>query len=124
LELRIFLRGLADPAVATSMNYLALLFIERQQYAEAEPLLTTALVIYTAIFGPRDANVAATLMNLGYASACQSKWKESVDYYREAVAILEENPQADTSMLGYARENFAQASTNLRALPMATWEST
>jgi len=51
LELRIFLRGLADPAVATAMNYLALLFIEQQRfYTEAEPLLTTALVIYTAIF--------------------------------------------------------------------------
>jgi len=122
LELRIFLRGLADSAVATAMNYLALLLIEQQRYAEAEPLLTTALMIYTAIFGPRDANVAANLMNLGYASAFQSKWQESVDYYREAVAILEENPQADTSMLGYARENFAQASTNLRASPMATSE--
>jgi len=48
---------------------------------------------------------------IGYAlPACQSKWKESVDYYRESCRDSRRKSARPTHLpcSGYARENLAQ----------------
>ena len=54
-----------NPALATSLNSLALLHNAQGQYAQAEPLLKRALTIFEKSMGAESQEVAATLNNLG-----------------------------------------------------------
>ncbi len=61
--------GPNHPAVATSLNNLALLYYTQGHYVQAEPLYQRALAIYEKALGPDHPNVATSLEN--YADLLQ-----------------------------------------------------
>ena len=56
--------GPDHPDVATSLNNLAVLYLDQGQYAQAEPLYQRSLAIWEKALGPEHPNVATSLNNL------------------------------------------------------------
>jgi WD40 repeat protein len=108
IQLRIFLLGLANPLVAQSMNYLGLLYTERQEFASAEALFTAGLEIYERSDGPDSLNVGINLANLGFLYGRES-WEKARPYLVRCVAILERHPGVAPAVLADALDGIAEA---------------
>jgi tetratricopeptide (TPR) repeat protein len=78
-----------DPALATSLNNLALLYAAQGKYGEAEPLHKRALATLEKALGPEHPQVATNLSNLASLYADQGKHQEAEPLYERALAIDE-----------------------------------
>ena len=72
------------PAVAKSLNNLALLYQVQGKYAEAEPLYKRSLKIREKALGKEHPVVAHSLNNLATVYQAQDRYAEAEPRYKEA----------------------------------------
>ena len=79
--------GPDHPAVAMSLNNLALLYATQGNYAKAEPLYKRSLAIREKALGPGHPDVAASLENLAYLYRAKKRNKEALELDKRAKQI-------------------------------------
>jgi tetratricopeptide (TPR) repeat protein len=80
--------GPDHPDVATACHILGAMYMERERFAEAEPLLQRALQIRLRSFGPSDSDVISTRDDLAALYRAQGRRIEA-DSLREALPAAE-----------------------------------
>jgi TonB family protein len=105
--------GALDERFADVLDTLASLYLERQKYAEAEPLLQRALAIREERLGPEHPRVAQSLGVLGWVRHRQDKDALAEPLVKRALAIREttyspEHPAVVVSVDHLAAIYFAQ----------------
>jgi tetratricopeptide (TPR) repeat protein len=98
--------GATDPAVAISLNNLALLYEKQSQYSDAEPLFQRALIIRVKALGPDDPQVARSMSMLGQVLEAEAKYNDAEELYVRAYVI-------DKKALGPVNPDVATILTNL-----------
>ncbi|CAL8303008.1 unnamed protein product [Boreogadus saida] len=98
--------GRDHPAVAATLNNLAVLYGKRGKYKEAEPLCKRALEIREKVLGKEHPDVAKQLNNLALLCQNQGKYQEVEYYYMRALEIYQ-------SKLGPDDPNVAKTKNNL-----------
>ena len=105
--------GPQDPRLATTLNYLGLVYDAQGKYAEAEPLYERSLAILANALGPEHPAVAQSLNNLALLYHHQGKYAEAEPLYKRSLAISEkalgpEHPQVATGLNNLAELYRAQ----------------
>ncbi len=95
--------GPQDPRLATTLNYLALVYDAQGKYADAEPLYKRSLAILENALGPEHPDVAKSLNNLALLYHHQGKYAKAEPLYMRSLAISEkalgpEHPQVATGL--------------------------
>jgi len=75
------------PAVATSLNNLAVLYNNQGKYSKAEPLYLDALEMRKRLFTGDHPDVASSLNNLAYLYKSQGRYSEAEPLYLEALEM-------------------------------------
>ncbi len=101
--------GSADPAVAESLNALAILARARGDYEQAERLHQRALAIRKKSLGPCHPATAESLNNLGVLYLSQKNYEQAGTVLRQALSIREQS-------LGSEHPDTLIASINLAKL--------
>jgi len=81
--------GADHPAVATTLNNLALLYAGQGRYDEAEPLYQRVLEIIKKALSEDHPHVAATLNGLAWLYDAQGRYDEAEPLYQRVLAIRE-----------------------------------
>ncbi|XP_014392860.1 PREDICTED: kinesin light chain 3 [Myotis brandtii] len=89
LQIREQTLGPEHPAVAATLNNLAVLYGKRGRYREAEPLCQRALEIREKVLGADHPDVAKQLNNLALLCQNQGKFEEVERHYARALSIYE-----------------------------------
>ena len=84
-------QGPDHPAVATSLNNLAVLYREAGQYAKAEPLYQRSLAIREKALGPTHPDVATSLENYALLLRKTKRNDEAIKLETRAKAIRNKN---------------------------------
>jgi tetratricopeptide (TPR) repeat protein len=95
------------PALAASLNNLAVLYKIQGKAAEAEPLYQRALAINEKALGPEHPDVAVSLYNLAELYRAQGKYKEAEPLYKRALAIWEKASEPGNPNVALCLENYA-----------------
>jgi eukaryotic-like serine/threonine-protein kinase len=87
IETRRRLLGDDHPSVAISLNEMALVHSERNEYAEAERLYVDVLRIHRKAYGERHRMVAAALNNMAILSFQRGQYLEAANRFRELTGV-------------------------------------
>lgn len=87
--------GPRHPEVATTLNNLASLLLEKNRVSEAEPAARRALAILTATLGKRNVRTAVGASNLGDILRAAGRNREALVLYRQALAVFQDSLGAD-----------------------------
>jgi len=107
LEIREKTLGENHPAVAATLNNLAVLYGKRGKYKEAEPLCKRALEIREKVLGREHPDVAKQLNNLALLCQNQGKYEEVERYYQRALEIYEQRLGPDDPNVAKTKNNLA-----------------
>uniref|UniRef100_W5M008 Kinesin light chain n=1 Tax=Lepisosteus oculatus TaxID=7918 RepID=W5M008_LEPOC len=99
--------GKDHPAVAATLNNLAVLYGKRGKYREAEPLCKRALEIREKVLGKYHPDVAKQLNNLALLCQNQGKYQEVEYYYQRALEIYQAKLGADDPNVAKTKNNLA-----------------
>lgn len=99
--------GESHPAVAATLNNLAVLYGKRGKYKDAEPLCKRALEIREQVLGRDHPDVAKQLNNLALLCQNQSKYDEVELYYQRALEIYEQKLGPDDPNVAKTKNNLA-----------------
>jgi tetratricopeptide (TPR) repeat protein len=100
--------GPTHPAVATSLNNLALLYDAQGRYGDAEPLYRRALAIVEQGVGLTHPDVAASLNNLAELYRAQGRYGDAEPLYRRALALYEQLLGPDHPDVAVSLNNLAE----------------
>ncbi|MET0218769.1 MAG: tetratricopeptide repeat protein, partial [Burkholderiales bacterium] len=100
--------GPEHPAVATSLNNLAVLYHSHGLYAKAEPLYQQSLANRKKALGPEHPDVATSLNNLAELYRAQGLYAKAEPLYQQSLAIWKkalgpEHPDVATVLENYAK---------------------
>lgn len=109
LEIREKTLGESHPAVAATLNNLAVLYGKRGKYRDAEPLCKRALDIRERVLGRDHPDVAKQLNNLALLCQNQAKYEEVERYYQRALDIYERTLGPDDPNVAKTKNNLASA---------------
>lgn len=84
------------PNVATSLNNLAELYGQRDDYVKMQPVLERSLAIQEKALGPKHPELATGLNNLGSTYYNQVDYAEAEPLYKRSLAIWESHIQLHT----------------------------
>src|SRR3989440_162250 len=84
--------AMAFPEAAQLLSRAGSYLIERAQYAEAEPLLRSALVIRERVLEPEHPAIAASLNTLAELYRSQGWYMQAESFYQRALALREKAP--------------------------------
>ena len=101
--------GENHPAVAATLNNLAVLYGKRGKYKDAEPLCKRALEIREKTLGSDHPDVAKQLNNLALLCQNQGKYEEVEKYYQRALEIYESKLGQDDPNVAKTKNNLASA---------------
>ncbi|KAH0514059.1 Kinesin light chain 1 [Microtus ochrogaster] len=99
--------GRDHPAVAATLNNLAVLYGKRGKYKEAEPLCKRALEIREKVLGKDHPDVAKQLNNLALLCQNQGKYEEVEYYYQRALEIYQTKLGPDDPNVAKTKNNLA-----------------
>ncbi|KAK1339552.1 hypothetical protein QTO34_020235 [Cnephaeus nilssonii] len=99
--------GKDHPAVAATLNNLAVLYGKRGKYKEAEPLCKRALEIREKVLGKDHPDVAKQLNNLALLCQNQGKYEEVEYYYQRALEIYQTKLGPDDPNVAKTKNNLA-----------------
>jgi tetratricopeptide (TPR) repeat protein len=109
----------SDPALALSLNNLAVLYESQGKYAEAEELHKRSLTIRETALGPEHSDTANSLNNLAAVYDAQGKYSEAEPLYKRSLTITEkalgpEHPDValglnNLASLYHSQEKYAEA---------------
>ena len=105
--------GPGHPAVAQTLNNLAIVLRSKGDFGGAEPLFRQALEQRRASLGTRHPDVAQSLYNLGRLKRETGRFEEAAALYREAISILRESPEDHQIDLTSALIDLAILRTNI-----------
>jgi tetratricopeptide (TPR) repeat protein/nucleoside phosphorylase len=113
LQIREHVLGTEHPAVAASLNNLALLYQAQGKYEQAEPLLRHALEIVEQAGGPEDLRVSKSLNNLAAVYKVGRKYEQAESLLWRALQIDErsfgpEHPEVATDLNNLTELYFVQ----------------
>ncbi|MDF5733516.1 MAG: tetratricopeptide repeat protein [Rhizonema sp. PD38] len=80
--------GPVHPAVATSLNNLASLYLAQKKYQKAEPLYQRSLAIREKVLGPVHPLIATSLNNLAELYRRQGNYPKAEPLYQRSLAII------------------------------------
>ena len=106
LELRRSVFEDPHPALATSLNELALTLSHTGDYEAARSLLNEALAMWRTLPGDRMEE-AKTLSNLARVLKFEGKYEQAEAYYREALAMQRQEARGDHDDVALTLNNFA-----------------
>lgn len=98
--------GIAYPT-AWLLNRIAVLFLEKAQYAEAEPLMVKALAVNESYLGADDPEVAIDINNLAQLLQTTNRLSEAEPLMRRALAIDEASFGTDHPRVAIRLNNLA-----------------
>ncbi|MCP9259764.1 Kinesin light chain [Dirofilaria immitis] len=101
--------GESHPAVAATLNNLAVLYGKRGKYKDAEPLCKRALEIRENVLGADHPDVAKQLNNLALLCQNQGKYDEVEKYYKRALEIYESKLGPDDPNVAKTKNNLSSA---------------
>ncbi|HEY0098903.1 MAG TPA: tetratricopeptide repeat protein [Pyrinomonadaceae bacterium] len=101
--------GAEHPAVAQSLNSLAILYEAKGDYARAEPLYERTLALREKLLGAEHADVATSLNNLAGLNYLKGDYARAEPLYQRALAIREK-------LLGVEHPGIAAPLNNLALL--------
>ncbi|VDM47268.1 unnamed protein product [Toxocara canis] len=101
--------GEDHPAVAATLNNLAVLYGKRNKYKDAEPLCKRALEIREKVLGADHPDVAKQLNNLALLCQNQGKYDEMERYCRRALKIYETKVGPDDPNVAKMKNNLSSA---------------
>ena len=81
--------GPEHPVTVSSLNSLAVFYLDRTRYDDAEPLFTRVLAFCETTLGLEDPKTAIALNNLAIFYDCQGRHVDAEPLYRRALAIRE-----------------------------------
>ncbi|CAF88048.1 unnamed protein product, partial [Tetraodon nigroviridis] len=116
LEIREKTLGTDHPAVAATLNNLAVLYGKRGKYKEAEPLCKRALEIREKarnpfpVLGADHPDVAKQLNNLALLCQNQGKYQEVERYYERALHIYQDRLGPDDANVAKTKNNLVRRS--------------
>lgn len=123
--------GPDHPDVATSLSDLAILYSDRGEYTEAEPLFKRALTILENNLGSGDRFVADAVVNLAHCYYIQGRYDDAESLYNRALKIRKKELRADhpelaeslnhLAWLYFKRGKFARAEPLFKDA-LAIWE--
>jgi serine/threonine-protein kinase len=120
------------PEFAAALSQLANTHFYAGHMEASEALNKRALEIDRALHGPRHANIAESLLNLGAIASNREQYADAVRYYREALDIMQEwygepHPQTASAMTilaqGLVRLRQYDEASSLFKRALATQES-
>ncbi|MFP5264096.1 MAG: tetratricopeptide repeat protein [Blastocatellia bacterium] len=124
--------GPDHPEVATSLNDLALMYVDQGKYADGAPLLERSLSILEKALDPGDFNLADPLTNLAVCYSAQGKYGEAEPLYKRALEIHSKSLPANSPALAeslnhlgflyYEQGKYAQAEP-LFNQSLAIWQN-
>ncbi len=100
--------GPEHPDVASSLNYLALLYYYLGDYAKAEPLFKRSLHIYEKNLGPEDPNVANILNNLALLYTALGDYAKAEPLYQRSLTIREKAFGSEHPLVAANLDNLAE----------------
>ena len=100
--------GPGDTRLATSLSYLAEVYVVQQKYAEAEPLYQRALEIREKAKGPEHHDVLVSLNNLAAVYYVHGKYAEAESFYKRSLSILEKVQGPDSPEVATILNNLAE----------------
>jgi tetratricopeptide (TPR) repeat protein len=80
------------PDRALTLQNLASVYLEQERYAQAEPLLLTALAIWQATDDGSQSNLAACLHQLALLYDRQDRFEHAIPLYRQAIDLWKQLP--------------------------------
>lgn len=95
------------PALATSLNNVAMIDAALGRYAEAEPLYRRALAIYEKSLGAEHPEVGLALSNLAWLHATRGRHAEAERLYKRSLAIYEKARGPDDPDVALTLNNLA-----------------
>jgi serine/threonine protein kinase/Tfp pilus assembly protein PilF len=104
--------GENHPDVASSLDDLAGLMLEKGDYSAAEPLYRSALAMNRRLLGERNATVALNLANIALLLQKQARYAEAESLSRESLSMRRD-------ILGENSADFATSLSNLATLLQA-----
>jgi tetratricopeptide (TPR) repeat protein/transcriptional regulator with XRE-family HTH domain len=108
LSIREQILGPGHPDVATSLNYLAVLFWRQGKYIQAEPLLQRTLSIREQVLGSDHPEVARVLNNLAVLYWEQGKYVESEPLHQRALSAREQSLGPGHPLVASTLNNLAE----------------
>jgi tetratricopeptide (TPR) repeat protein/DNA-binding XRE family transcriptional regulator len=108
LSLREQILGPDHPDVATSLNYLAVLFRRQGKYVQAEPLLQRTLSIREQVLGFDHPEVARVLNNLAVLCWEQGKYAEAEPFHQRALSVREQSLGPGHPLVASTLNNLAE----------------
>lgn len=106
--------GENDPRLTTSLRDLADLYLDKKEYAKAEPLYLRELKILET-FGNNYPDIAHDLFSLGRIYSARHDYTKADKYYRRAVVPIEEEfPQANAREQYILYSDLAENCKNLK----------
>jgi tetratricopeptide (TPR) repeat protein len=99
--------GLDHPAVATSLNNLALLYNYQGRYGEAEPLFLQALELTKRLWGKDPSQLSISLNNLASLYNSQGRYSEAEPLFLQALELTKRLWGKDPSQLSISLNNLA-----------------
>ncbi len=99
--------GVEHPDVVTSLNSLAVLYLNQGKYGEAEPLLKRSLAVREKALGAEHPDVADSLNNLAALYRAQGRYTEAEPLFLRALAIQEKTLGAEHSDVAIVLEYYA-----------------
>ena len=81
--------GPTDPRLATNLNNLAELYVQRGRFAEAEPLYKRSIESWEKARGPEEPSLASVLGNLGELYRLTGRYSEAEPLLKRALQIRE-----------------------------------
>jgi Tfp pilus assembly protein PilF len=99
--------GEGHPETAVYQSDLALAYIQDRQYDRAEPLLKRARFVTEAQPYPDQSRLGAIFTELSLAACGQNRFASAEEAAREAIAIFDHSPEANSSAAVLARVNLA-----------------
>lgn len=95
-----------DSGYGVSLNNLALIYIDLNDYEMAENYLAQAYELDSNLFGKYSENCASRLGNFGYLYQLKGEYEKSLSYLNQALEI-------DQKIFGYNHENVATRLLNI-----------
>lgn len=102
---RIYPNG--HPNTASTLNNLALLYVDLGRYVEAEPLYRRSLAIYEKARGPDHPDVALALTNLAVLYENQARFAEAEPLLRRGLKIREKAYGPDHTEVAFSLKDLA-----------------